>query len=369
MGSYSSLLVGNVCIDSLKSSLVVGDFLFCYEDKQKRYLAGYNKNDYALTRKLQSVLPRLELEGYTLKSAEKILKYELSHIDYPITYDNLIQKLITIDFSNNGSYENIDKLIYGDFFNSIYLDTLALLRILIEILKDQDIDISLDYIELYRGGWIKRKFLSAPDQFLILTEGKTDTDILKLSLKKIYPYIAPYFRFANMEESPFGGTTNLVKFIKGLNSIDYKGNVLAIFDNDVAGNAAMLEVPKTINSNIKVMSLPKHKKFSKFNTLGVSNKIVRKNINGNAVAIECFLDIPEDAFVRWVSYDEKLKKYQGCFDNHYKKKYYTEFINAVNSNETNYNYEMLIFLWDKIIKEVVKIKEKSLSYGYSEDLW
>ena len=165
-----------------------------------------------------------------------------------------------------------------------------------------------------------------------------------------------------MEESPFGGTTNLVKFIKGLNSINYRENVIAIFDNDTAGNAAKLELPKNINNNIKTITLPKHKKFSKFNTIGVSNKKIKKNINGKGVAIECFLDLPEDAYIRWISYDEKLKTYQGCFDTSNKKSYYSKFLNAINDPNAFYNYEMLEFLWKEIIKTAIKMNEKSFNY-------
>lgn len=35
MGSYSSISVGNVVIDSMKNNLPIEDFLFCYEDKKK----------------------------------------------------------------------------------------------------------------------------------------------------------------------------------------------------------------------------------------------------------------------------------------------------------------------------------------------
>lgn len=365
MGSYSSISVGNVVIDSTKNYLSMGYFLFCYEDKKEKYRPEYKDKNYVLSRKLISVLSRLELEGFTLKTARKIIIDELRDSQCGISYNDFIQRLVTIDFSEKNPYGDIDNLLLGD--NSLYyhFHPLALLRILVDILKDKDVDISLDYLELYRGGWIKRNFLPTKlSKFLILTEGKTDTEILKLSLQKIYPYISPYFSFANTEESPFGGTTNLVKFLKGLNSIDYENNVIAIFDNDTAGNAAILEVPQHMNTNIKVMSLPKHKKFSKFNTIGVSDKMVKKNINGSGVAIECFLDIPEDAFIRWVSYDEKLKKYQGCFDTNSKKKYYNKFISEIKNIETEYDYSMLTFLWDEIIKKAVQMSEKSLLSQY-----
>ena len=364
MGSYSSISVGNIVIDSMKNHLPIGDFLFCYEDKKEKYRPEYSDKNYVLSRKLISVLPRLELYGFTLKKAKKIIKEELRDSQCGMSYSDFIQKLTIIDFSEKNPYGDIDNLLLGD--KSYYhFHPLALLRILIDILKDKDVDISLDYLELYRGGWIKKNFLpKIKSEFLILTEGKTDTEILKLSLQKIYPYIAPYFSFANMEESPFGGTTNLVKFLKGLNSIDYKSNVIAIFDNDTAGNAAILEVPQHMNTNIKIMSLPKHKNFSKFNTIGVSGKKVKKNINGRGVAIECFLDIPEDAFIRWISYNEKLKQYQGCFDTNYKKKYYSKFVNENKKTETNYDYSMLIFLWDNIIKKAIQMSEKSLLSQY-----
>jgi len=361
MGSYSSILIGNVAIETSKNSLPFGGYLFCYEDKKRRYIQEYSEYNYMLARKLPTILPRLELEGYTLKNAKKILSLDLRDMNCGQSYDDVIQKLTTIDFMNTDAYIEIGDLLFGDRNFYYNYHPLALLRSIIDILKEQDVEVYLDYTDLYMGGWIGRNFLpNIESKFLILTEGKTDTEILKLSLQKLYPYIAPYFSFANMEESPFGGTTNLVKFLKGLNCIDYKGNVIAIFDNDTAGNSAILEVPKHMTQNIQVISLPKHKRFSKFNTIGVSNKVVKKNINGSGVAIECFLDLPDDAFIRWIDYNERLGKYQGCFDTKFKKKYYNKFINEIKNTETDYNYEMLSFLWNKIIRKAIQMSEKSL---------
>ena len=360
MGSYSSLSIENIEVDWQKNCLAIGGELFCNKDKKKLH------KEYVLARPLKSVLPRLELEGYTLKNSRKILRRALLDDKSSITYKELEEKLAKIDFFNNGKYENIDSLIFNDTtYNlySCYLNPLALLRIIIEVANNKDANLILDYMDLYKGGWITKDFLpKTSGKFLILTEGKTDTEILKLSLKKIFPYIFSYFSFANMEESPFGGTTHLVKFIKGLNSINYRENVIAIFDNDTAGNAAKLELPKNINNNIKTITLPKHKKFSKFNTIGVSNKKIKKNINGKGVAIECFWDLPEDACIRWISYDEKLKAYQGCFDTSNKKSYYSKFLNAINDPNALYNYEMLEFLWKEIIKTAIKMNEKLFNY-------
>ena len=170
--------------------MAIGGELFCNKDKKKLH------KEYVLAKPLKSVLPRLELEGYTLKNSRKILRRALLDDKSSITYKELEEKLAKIDFFNNGKYENIDSLIFNDAnYNlySCYLDPLALLRIIIEVANNKDANLILDYMDLYKGGWITKEFLpKTSGKFLILTEGKTDTEILKLSLKKIFPYIYPH---------------------------------------------------------------------------------------------------------------------------------------------------------------------------------
>lgn len=364
MGSYSSLFVGNICIHSTKSILCNGSELFCMTDKIKKFRPDYSDYEYVLSRKLSDVVPRLELMGYTLENSKKELKIFLKDVFPEYHLDFLINELSKIDFLKTYRYNSLGYLL-PDLSDS-FLPPLSILRIIAELHKDKELYVFLDYMELSRGGYIKKNnFLpQIKPSFLILTEGKSDTEILQLSLQKLFPYIAPYFTFANIEENPFGGATNLVKFIKGLNCINYDKNILVIFDNDTAGNSAIKELPNNLSSNINVMTLPKHKKFNKFNTIGLSNKICKRNINGLGVAIECFLDIPENAFIRWICYNESLKKYQGCFDTNYKKSYLEKFKNAIRNNKNDYDFSMLEFLWKEIIRRAVHLQK--LSYNHTD---
>ena len=61
MGSYSSTQIGNIAIDIAKNSLPFSGFLFCNEDKKRIYVPEYSEYHYFLTRKLQTILPTLNL--------------------------------------------------------------------------------------------------------------------------------------------------------------------------------------------------------------------------------------------------------------------------------------------------------------------
>ena len=54
-----------------------------------------------------------------------------------------------------------------------------------------------------------------------------------------------------------------------LNNINYNNNVIAIFDNDTAGNEAKSKLPENLLKNIKIMTLPKHKKFKNYKTISI----------------------------------------------------------------------------------------------------
>jgi len=74
------------------------------------------------------------------------------------------------------------------------------------------------------------------DKFLIVTEGSSDTYIIKKALEILRPDILDFFSFIDMQENyPFTGGGNLLNFCKGLSSIKIQNKVLVIFDNDTEG--------------------------------------------------------------------------------------------------------------------------------------
>ena len=66
-----------------------------------------------------------------------------------------------------------------------------------------------------------------------------------------------------------------------------------------------------------ITRLPDHSDFSEFPTIGPHGESA-DNINGRAVAIECFLDLCRTELlprVRWGSYNKGEQKYQGELEN------------------------------------------------------
>lgn len=115
--------------------------------------------------------------------------------------------------------------------------------------------------------------------------------------------------YIDMEDNyPFTGTGNLKNFCIGLDRIKIQNNVIVIFDNDAAGCSSYNAIKGKCNtSNLLILKLPDYDSFTSFETIGPQG-ISNENINGRAVAIECFLDFESvniPTRIRWKSYDDR----------------------------------------------------------------
>lgn len=201
--------------------------------------------------------------------------------------------------------------------------------------------------------------LSAPDKFLIVTEGSSDTKIIKHAFNLLKPHIEDFFTFVDMEEGyPFTGTGNLFNFIKGLISISIQNNVVVLFDNDAEGvntynRCRNLRIP----FNMTILKLPDMAEFKKFKTVGPTG-MNKTDINGQAVAIECFLQLNSESQVRWKNYNSSLDCYQGELieKDAYKKKFL-----AQRMRLDGYDYSKIEKLLGLILENCIKMKEKHLT--------
>jgi hypothetical protein len=181
---------------------------------------------------------------------------------------------------------------------------------------------------------------------------------LKHALKILRPHIADFFDFVDMEEGyPFSGTGNLYRFIQGLISIAVQNNVIVLFDNDTEGlfnfeRCSHLNVP----TNMKILKLPDVEAFRSFQTVGPSGQH-RLNINGQAAALECYLQLDETACVRWSSFNPSLNAYQGALIN--KDHYKNDFL-AQQSRVATYDYTKIESVLDMVIRACVTMKEAEL---------
>lgn len=156
----------------------------------------------------------------------------------------------------------------------------------------------------------------AHDRVMIVTEGKSDTNIIRKSLSKIQPQIEDFFTFIDMSENyPFTGVGNLSNFFMGLHKIGVLNNVIVLFDNDAEGVAKFEEALRLSElPNIRPLKLPHLPSLAHFRTIGPTGEQYA-DINGRAASIECFLDLGwesgREPCVRWTSYSKQTDTYQG----------------------------------------------------------
>jgi hypothetical protein len=174
------------------------------------------------------------------------------------------------------------------------------------------------------------------------------------------------FDFVDMAENyPFTGTGNLVKFCRGLARIRIQNRILVLLDNDTAGCEAYQQLCKIeLPPTMRVTRLPCEQRFKSVRTLGPGGSS-REDINGRAVAMECFLDIwgegAEEPVVRWSSYNAALDSYQGALVE--KERYTRRFFER--RGEEPYDLAGLAAVWKHLIDACVKQPVRSLVGGAS----
>ena len=337
---------------------------YYYSDDDIEYKKGFSKN-------IMSVKRRLDLLGYSLHEIEELYNEELAMFkqqlssSIPINFHNFYNTVINIDIKNInmtseeydfdydlGEYvrkcviheiKDLSNFPYYDAYDIGYflenLDPYITLRILSENTNNHDLDVIWRFEDVVENGWILEEDiipkLTTQEKILIVTEGSSDTDIIKKSINRLYSDIADFFDFIDMEQNyPFTGTGNLKNFVKGLSKINILNKILVILDNDTAGISVYNDI-KTIDlpNNLNVITLPNYKDFDNFKCKGPHGDSL-ENINGKAVSIECFLDhssIDDEVYVRWTGFNDKLIQYQGniepknllikSFHQYYKQEY------------------------------------------------
>ena len=387
MGSMITLRVGNLEIDWGKNNRFVNhskiflpsdvcEIPYYYADNVVEYKEG-------LSRPLKSIKRRLELLGYPLYSLRSMYDSYLSfspnfYPDSTVTFDEFYQVITSLDVNKveldkdwvDAAYdlgEFVSSYLFRDpEFNKLVnlkdtvnrdigtvfenMDPYLTLRVLIENPKNANLNVQWAYSDIVEAGWVEKEELHEDlddnDKILIVTEGSSDTFVLARALDILAPDIKDFFYFVDMEKNyPFTGTGNLYRFCQGLASIKIQNKVLILYDNDVAGLekynlSKKLQLPR----NMCVARLPDHPSFVDFETIG-PNGYSRDNINGVAVAIECFLDLSYQTEtvprIRWTSYDSNAHRYQGELID---KDSYIRKIKKVQSIDSGYDFAKLGYL-------------------------
>jgi hypothetical protein len=356
MGSMISLSVGRFEIEWGKNSF--------FNSHAKLFLPGdigpatyYYADDIqetkpAFRRTLHSVRKRLALLGYSMVRCQQIYEQNMAYVQRsedvpPISWSDFTKAVGKIDLARADMLD-VDECDYdpGEYaahhvlesspFKEISptdwhskrdlglilenLDPYVTLRILAEEPRSRRRFVVWRHADLLEGGWIEEKDvtpeLSAEDRYLVVTEGSSDSAILRKSLDLAFPDVADFFDFIDMSEHyPFTGTGSLANFCKGLARIGIQNKVLVVFDNDTAGREAMdslTDVP--MPEHMRLTTLPDMDHLRRFRTLGPAGSTY-EDVNGKAASIELYLDLRrggrERPAIRWTSYNRRLDAYQG----------------------------------------------------------
>jgi hypothetical protein len=153
---------------------------------------------------------------------------------------------------------------------------------------------------------------------ILLTEGSTDSEVLRASLELLFPHLLEYYSFMDLAVRSPGGAGSLVHVVKSFAGAGIENRTVALFDNDAAGHSAaslLSDIP--LPRNIRVMNYPDITFASQYPTSGPNGEAVQ-DVNGLAGSIELYYgrdvltrDDGKLVPVRWKALDEKLKRYQG----------------------------------------------------------
>lgn len=307
---------------------------------------------------------RLELMGFTVDVAkigfekglaEEITRYEelgcgldensineTVSVLCMITCEQWYKYILEIvRYGKNGSelsslqlYDNSPILKYmlsSEWYGFPHDDHRHMIRLLVEACEDND-EFVYDLTDFILSDWAEDEEdltsyvdevimtnYDASRRTIIITEGHSDTWIIKRSLTLLYPHIKNYFHFIDFEGAKIAGgagaLANIVKIFAGAGIVN---RIIALFDNDTAAEVALRSLHTlSLPDNISVLRYPEIDIARYYPTLGPSG-IAYMDVNGLAGSIELYLgtDILSNSDnsltpVQWKGYDVNAKKYQG----------------------------------------------------------
>ena len=402
MGSYCELYINDCEVFSSKS-YVVSEVMTLFRENDKNsstkiIIEDDEEHEEAVIEyqaSAKAVKQRLDIMGFSLKyviadfesmRANKILELSECVAESPegywqeeltlyqkSTFKNYLEAFEVITDSGihpvyylqkNPDSSKLIQSILSDNYEDFYWafpcsDIRCFFRAIIEITPEESI-VRQDISELVSSGYYElddnvcenalHELTSAypsNSKIIVLTEGKTDKEVLEQSLKLLYPHLHEYYSFMDFSFLPPGGAGNLVNLLKSFSGAGITNKVLALFDNDTAAFSAVQSLNSIqLPDNIKVLHYPDIDLTQKYQTIGPNGTSIQ-NINGLACSIELYFgeDILKENGkfipVQWKSLDARVNKYQGEIQNkdQLKKKFMSKLKNCqtnpstINSNE------------------------------------
>ena len=195
-----------------------------------------------------------------------------------------------------------------------------------------DVVVEYDITDLVQGGWYElqepvaekaiaglRQEASHNTPTIVLTEGSTDAAILEGAVRLLAPHLVGYINFLDFHGSnAAGGSGTLVNTVRAFAAAGVMNRVLALFDNDTAGRAAIRSLDRTrLPASLHIATLPDLELGRDYPTTGPTGSALQ-DVNGRAASLELYFgrdvlqqDNGELTPIAWKSYDPAVGDWQG----------------------------------------------------------
>lgn len=154
---------------------------------------------------------------------------------------------------------------------------------------------------------------------IVITEGKSDAEILSAGLRILRPHLVGYVRFLDyLGQKPAGGAGEAVKILKSFAAAGVQNRIVAVFDNDTAATEALSSFEHdNLPATITIRRLPDMDHLTQYPTIGPTGR-QSTDINGLAAGIEFYVsdDVLRDTSgnlipVQWTGFSRGAQQYQG----------------------------------------------------------
>ena len=370
MGAYCTYYYNGIYLDSTKNDIDISIlklieltdiFKLNYQNTPEYIVDHYDiseideeDNFYTIIRVDKNILlDRLKIKGYSLSFSQEMFDLSLakeiernsqSEYDFvdkelqvlkQLNFETWLENLKFIQsnklnrFKYNNDFENTNPILYymlkDDWYGFKGLDVCIFLRLLLEISEDGEF--VCDITDLLLSGYVDEDYIKNVqdryfniDKIILLTEGKTDIEILSRALRLFYPHLYSYFAFMDFENSKVeGGVGFITGIVKSFAGVGISNKIVALYDNDTAAKVATKQLEKIkLPNNLKIMYLPDIEKLRNYPTIGPTG-LISMNVNGMAGSIEMYLgndalfDNQTNSYypIQWKGYESGLSQYQG----------------------------------------------------------
>ncbi|MGC1410742.1 MAG: HEPN/Toprim-associated domain-containing protein [Acetobacteraceae bacterium] len=408
MGSYCALYFDEIFIGTQKS-YVPDEFVYLFQESDRVELPPKGEDEFSEPRVVYKasravILNRLDVGGFTAENSANAFEAWLAEEretwksyaaeGWLSNADATAAALSTFSYAewkvrarkvllskpvllSKAPRDEIDRHMREEDEDGWLLfddDYLICLRAMLESFPEAR-EVILDIGDLIGGGWIEedegicetRRASNAQrrsilEPAVIITEGSTDIQILRRSLERLFPHLVEYTTFFDYEGlRPDGGANWIVKFLRAFAAARINTLVLAVFDNDAAGEeafraASSLKLP----DNIRVTKLPNIGLAEAYPTVGPQG-LHDMDVNGRAVSIEMFLGrqnltnadgrlMP----VVWNNYVQSVQQYQGAISD--KRAVLEKFLRETEAHDETVDYQTsypeLVQLWKHLFLQV-----------------